>query len=138
MLPLDALANEAACATACLAPALGAGSLGGGRWAQTVWQSIGTAPDGTPRLWPALRLRRLSPMQRPQLARCWVDAVDTELWRHDAVADALVLVCRLLDTPLPPALAQRRLRPADGSVDGWTDPSTARSIPSVNSQSRSL
>lgn len=45
-------------------------------------------------------LRRLSPMERPRLARAWIEALADTPATGD-VADALRLACALLDTPLP-------------------------------------
>lgn len=56
----------------------------------------------------ALRLRRVAPLQRPLLARAWVQAMPPALLRDERVADGLQLACLLLDTPLPPALAARQ------------------------------
>jgi Zn-dependent protease with chaperone function len=102
--PLDRLRDEAAAATALLAGCFtGAGTVAGARWAGAVWQTLG-GPPAQHRLLAVRRLRRLSPMQRPQLVRLWVDAVDPALWLHASVVEALLLACTLLDTPLPPAL----------------------------------
>lgn len=106
--PINTLTKEAAAATALLAGCfVGVGTPGAAAWAARVWQALGTSPPAANRLLAARRLRRLSPMQRPQLARAWVNAVDDELWRHSAVAETLLLACTLLDTPLPPALADQ-------------------------------
>jgi hypothetical protein len=62
------------------------------------------------------RLQTLSWMQRPQVVRAWLDAAllhgrgrlgAAQAPRlDDDAADALAMVCGLLDTPLPPALAR--------------------------------
>jgi Zn-dependent protease with chaperone function len=101
--PLDRLSGEAAAATALLAGCFAVGTLAGARWAGAVWQTLGGPPPAR-RLLAMRRLRHLSPMQRPQLVRLWVDAVDPALWQHASVVETLLLACTLLDTPLPPAL----------------------------------
>ena len=54
----------------------------------------------------ALRLRRLSPMQRPLLLRAWlVAATQSGLQHHAGCGDALHLACLLLDVPVPETLA---------------------------------
>jgi Zn-dependent protease with chaperone function len=53
----------------------------------------------------ALRVRRLSPMQRPLLLRAWVEAAQaTGILERGHTADALHLVCTALKLPLPEAL----------------------------------
>jgi Zn-dependent protease with chaperone function len=106
--PLDQLTREAAAATAVLAGCfVGVGTAAGAHWADAVWRRLASSPPATNRLLAVRRLRRLSPMQRPQLVRLWVDAVDPALWRHPSVVETLLLACTLLDTPLPPALADQ-------------------------------
>jgi len=107
--PLDRLTDEAAAATAVLAGCFaGVGTVAGARWAAAVWQALGRPPPAH-RLLAVRRLWRLSPMQRPQLVRLWVDAVEPALWLETSVTETLLLACTLLDTPLPPALeAQAR------------------------------
>jgi hypothetical protein len=104
--PLNALANEACAATVLLAGCFaGVGTAASAQWADAVWRGLASSPPATNRLLAARRLRRLSPMQRPKLARLWVDAVEPTLWRHASVVETLLLACTLLDTPLPPSLA---------------------------------
>jgi Zn-dependent protease with chaperone function len=103
--PLNLLVKEASAATALLAGCFsGVGTAAGAQWASAVWQGLASSPPATNRLLAARRLRRLSPMQRPQLARLWVDAVGPALWQHASVVETLLLACTLLDTPLPPRL----------------------------------
>jgi Zn-dependent protease with chaperone function len=105
--PLAQLSQEAAAATALLAGCFtSAGTVASARWAEAVWQALGTpAPAATTnRLLRVRRLRRLAPMQRPQLVRAWVDAAHDELLRQPAVAEALLIACTMLDSPLPPRL----------------------------------
>jgi hypothetical protein len=53
----------------------------------------------------ALRVRRLSPMQRPLLLRAWIEAARrTRLLDRPPVGDALHLACIALDVPVPEAL----------------------------------
>lgn len=53
----------------------------------------------------ALRVRQLSPMQRPLLLRAWVEAADaTGVLGRGQTADALHLACTALQLPLPAAL----------------------------------
>jgi Zn-dependent protease with chaperone function len=51
----------------------------------------------------ALRVRHLSPMQRPLLLRAWIEAAE-RTGVLDASADALHLAAVVLDLPAPPAL----------------------------------
>lgn len=69
--------------------------------------AAGLAPAVTERsLLRALRVRRLSPMQRPLLLRTWVEAAQaTQLLERGHSADALYMACRVLDVPVPDALA---------------------------------
>ena len=54
----------------------------------------------------ALRLRRVSPMQRPLLMRAWLIAAEQgSLLAHAGCGDALHVACLLLDVPVPEALA---------------------------------
>lgn len=104
--PLDQLTREASAATILLAGCFsGVGTAAGAHWADAVWQRLASSPPATNRLLAARRLRRLSPMQRSQLIRLWVDAVDPALWQHASVVETLLLACTLLDTPLPAVLA---------------------------------
>ena len=68
--------------------------------------AAGLAPAVTERaLGRALRVRQLSPMQRPLLLRAWVDAAQaTNLLGRGRTADALHLACTALQLPLPDAL----------------------------------
>ncbi len=53
----------------------------------------------------ALRVRRLSPMQRPLLLRAWVEAAQaTGILDRGQTADALQMACAALQLPLPEAL----------------------------------
>jgi Zn-dependent protease with chaperone function len=53
----------------------------------------------------ALRVRRLSPMQRPLLLRAWIEAAEaTSLLDDGAVGDALHAVCVALAIPVPEVL----------------------------------
>jgi hypothetical protein len=74
-------------------------------------------PDGDQLVQAIVEVRTLSWMQRPVLTRTWVDSAMTVARRHRSgsdprvglqpeAAEALRLVSRLLDTPLPPALAR--------------------------------
>jgi Zn-dependent protease with chaperone function len=69
--------------------------------------AAGLAPTVTERnLLRALRVRQLSPMQRPLLLRAWVEAAQaTNVLERASTADALHLVCTALQLPLPDALA---------------------------------
>jgi len=54
----------------------------------------------------SLRVRQLSPMQRPLLLRAWVEAAQaTRVLERGGTADTLHLVCTALQLPLPDALA---------------------------------
>lgn len=74
-------------------------------------------PDGDQLVQAIVEVRTLSWMQRPVLVRTWVDSAIAVARRHRngsdprvdlpaEAAEALRLVSRLLDTPLPPALAR--------------------------------
>jgi hypothetical protein len=93
------------------------GSEGGKSWYDTVmtpWQHRAEVPPCTPPdidgLVRALHGLRLLPwMQRPVVVRGWVSAaVRHSRYGHfdDTAADALRLSCSLLDSPLPPDLAE--------------------------------
>jgi hypothetical protein len=70
----------------------------------------GLAPALQPAHWrTALRVRRLSAMQRPLLIKCWVAACPTPL--PDALATALHLSCLWLQVPQPPQLRARSVEP---------------------------
>ena len=58
-----------------------------------------TVPDGQRELHAALRVRRLSAMQRPLLVRAWLDA--SKARPASAGADAMHLLCVALDVPAP-------------------------------------
>ena len=87
------------------------------RWYERVmdqWQPhSGAPPFETPdaeNVFEALaRLQTLSWMQRPVVIRSWVAAAlkaNGGVRLGEAAADALRLTCTLLDTPMPPELAQ--------------------------------
>jgi hypothetical protein len=74
-------------------------------------------PDGDQLVQAIVDVRTLSWMQRPVLVRTWVDSAIAVARRHRSgsdprvelpyeAAEALRLASRLLDTPLPPALAR--------------------------------
>ncbi|HJV94426.1 MAG TPA: hypothetical protein VJ608_00255, partial [Albitalea sp.] len=98
--------------TACLAAAMRLDARDAALWQTSALRALrdGAASASHAALNPAsaLQLRRLSAMQRPQLIRAWVQALSTSQLDDPHVADALQMACWLLDTPLPPALAQRR------------------------------
>ena len=88
----------------------------GAQWYRAVmahWPARDTQPLGTPdtsALVQALQQLQTIPwMQRPVLVRTWISAA-LPLRRHgrwsDEAADALRLVCSLLDCPMPPELAR--------------------------------
>ena len=72
--------------------------------------AAGLAPGVTSRraVLPALRVRRLSPMQRPLLLRAWIEAAQGLglLERNDTV-DALHLACQALQVPVPDTLQRQ-------------------------------
>jgi Zn-dependent protease with chaperone function len=64
-----------------------------------------TVPSGQRELMTALRVRRLSVMQRPLLLRAWIDAAQTSGAALPPVsADALHLLCVALNLPVPAPL----------------------------------
>ena len=117
-----ALARHAAAAhaaTALMALGLGAGSEAAQAWQQRAAQLLeefGAAPPRGPALglapaWrqrvlqQALRVRCISPMQRPLLLRAWLLAAERSgLAGHRGTHDALHLACLLLEVPVPAAL----------------------------------
>ena len=112
---LAACGDDLALATAVLADALGADSHTATRWARRARHALGvldrpTPPLRAPRAWRALvRLQRVAGVQRPLPVREWVAAWAAEpaLAASDTAAATLLAVARLLDAPLPPALAER-------------------------------
>jgi hypothetical protein len=97
-------------------------STAGPAWYATVmapWQHRADVPACVPPTIDALvtalyGLRALPWMQRPVVVRGWV-AAGVKHSRHgqldDTAADALRLSCRLLDSPLPPDLAEHYIEP---------------------------
>jgi hypothetical protein len=79
--------------------------------------------------WRAVvRLQRLAALQRPLPVRAWVDAWARQVpvaARTPAQADALRHACRLLDVPLPPALAACFIEP-ERRDDTWRLPAGAQ------------
>lgn len=117
---LASLSASVHAATEAMAPCLGGHDDEQRAWRARVLQGLqafdlppprgpaaGLAPSVSSRraLLPALRVRRLSPMQRPLLLRAWVEAAQGLglLERVEAV-DALQLACQALQVPVPPAL----------------------------------
>ncbi len=75
-------------------------------WLAALGPPAGSTESASP--WRAFALRRLHPMERPRVARGWAEAAARAGLLHDAAAAALLAdACRLLDTPLPPALEPR-------------------------------
>ena len=114
--PADSLAAlwpQVVAATACLAITMRLDPQDASTWQSTALRELRSdAASPTPSAASAvaaLQLRRLSAMQRPQLACAWVEAMPSARLDDAWVCDALQMACWLLDTPLPPALAQRRL-----------------------------
>jgi hypothetical protein len=68
-------------------------------------------PDADAMLRALRQLQGLPWMLRPVLARAWVDVVMEEgiAALEQTAADALRLSCRLIESPLPPALASRHV-----------------------------
>ena len=88
---------------------------GGGEldWTRAVlapWQLAAVGPPDGEGLLAAVRALQVLPMlHRPLLTRAWVEAAVARAPQgrlDDAAADALRISCRLLDSPLPPALAR--------------------------------
>lgn len=112
---LAARGDDLALATAVIADALGADSRTAARWARRARHALGvldrpTPPLRAPRAWRALvRLQRVAGVQRPLPVREWVAAWAAEpaLAESGTAAAALLVAARLLDAPLPPALAER-------------------------------
>ena len=117
-----ALARHAAAAhaaTALLAQVLGASAEACQAWQQRAAQALEALGAAAPRgpalglapawqhrlLYPALRVRHISPMQRPLLLRAWLQAAELSgLGHHHGTGDALHLACLLLEVPVPAAL----------------------------------
>ena len=112
-------ATAAHAATALLAQVLGASAQARQAWQLRAVQAL-AAFDATPprgpalglapvwrhrMLYPALRVRCISPMQRPLLLRAWLLAAEQSgLAQHKGTGDALHLACLLLEVPVPAAL----------------------------------
>jgi hypothetical protein len=90
-------------------------SLDGQRWYANVIERCFDAdrrpacqpPDADAMLRALRQLQELPWMLRPVLARAWVDAAveaSKSARLHETAADALRLTCRLLESPMPPAL----------------------------------
>ncbi len=109
---LAALWPQVVAATACLAVTMRLDAQDAALWQANALRGLRDDATSSPRSAAdaamALQLRRLSPMQRPLLLRAWVQAVPAAKLDDAHVADALQMACWLLDTPLPPAIAQRR------------------------------
>jgi hypothetical protein len=96
---LEALAPAAGAAMVLLAPLLG------------IPATASHMRPGPATLRSALRLRHLHPMQRPRLVRQWLQAAQTAGRMDDAGALlTLALACRLLDSPVPPAVVDQLAR----------------------------
>ncbi|HEY2929934.1 M48 family metalloprotease [Piscinibacter sp.] len=113
--PADSLAAlwpQVVAATACLALAMRLGPQDTAGWQTSALRALrsdaASPPPSAASAAAALQLRRLSAMQRPQLVCAWVEAMPSARLDDPRVCDALQMACWLLDTPLPPALAQRR------------------------------
>jgi hypothetical protein len=75
-----------------------------------------TMPNPQRELLLALRVRRLSPMQRPLLLRAWIEAAQaTSLLEDGATGDALHAVCVALEMPVPEVLLGEAQHP-DGTT----------------------
>ncbi len=111
--PLGALAEAVVAASTLLPLAMDVSLDDASRWQAKALRGLGMKAAAGCRvsLRVALGLRSLHPMQRPQIARAWVDATPAPWLSRPSVTEALVLACRLLDTPLPPALARRQPPP---------------------------
>jgi Zn-dependent protease with chaperone function len=117
------LAKEVSTASAFLARIIDAKALESGAtplWYEEVMRGLWppqplppwAAPDADAVVHAWSRLSGLSGMQRPVLVRAWVDAAVKcagALRLDDDAADALRLAAVLLDSPLPPALADQYL-----------------------------
>jgi hypothetical protein len=105
---LDAMAPEAAAAMALLAPLLG-----------LPVPSVHRYRSRRSTVHRALPLRHLHPMQRPRLVRRWLQATEAAGRLGDAGALAsLALACRLLDSPVPPAVSDRLQAGGATTADG--------------------
>ena len=104
---LDDLTPALQAASALVGQVLGARAAA---WLAALRVKPGAAAPGAP--WRAFALRRLHPMERPNVARAWAEAAATAGLLGDEAAVALLAdACRLLDTPLPLALQPRRTGP---------------------------
>jgi len=78
----------------------------GASWAAALGRPTTSAQPGIQ--WRAFGLRHLHPMQRPRVVRLWCHTdAGARLLRDPAASDVLAVACRLLDSPLPPALERR-------------------------------
>jgi Zn-dependent protease with chaperone function len=116
---LEQQAGAAHAATLLLARALGALPDAAQSWQNAAARALvkagaaaargpaaGLAPSTSTRsLQLALRVRRIGPMQRPQLVRAWFRGVErSRLADHAGTGDALHLACLVLDVPPPESL----------------------------------
>jgi hypothetical protein len=119
---LTTTADDVRAATRCMARVLTPDPAAQARWhdaAIAALESMGlpaprgpgvglappTVPAGQRELMAALRVRRLSVMQRPLLLRAWIDAAQPSGAALPPVgADALHLSCLALKVPVPDAL----------------------------------
>ncbi len=102
-LALEEVGPALSAATDLLALALGAHGV---CWAGAAGRPTGAAAPGMG--WRAFGLRRLHPMERPRVTRAWCEAAAAaRLLRDPAAREVFAAACRLLDSPLPPALENR-------------------------------
>jgi Zn-dependent protease with chaperone function len=113
------LAGSAHAATRRLVPAFGVPSDAGQAWLNAATLQLAELDVAVPRgpgpglapartqddLQLALRVRRVTPMQRPLLLRAWMQAAEKSgLADHAGTGDALHLACLVLDLPMPESL----------------------------------
>jgi Zn-dependent protease with chaperone function len=102
---MAAMVEEALAATRAMALAMPLRAAEVLQWQQTAVRALGLPRHslaGTVDWRRALRLRRLSSMDRPRVLRAWLEALQPTA--DEGALEALLMACWILDTPLPPAL----------------------------------
>jgi Zn-dependent protease with chaperone function len=101
------MAGETLAATRALALAMPFSAVEALQWQQAVARALGLPQHsiaGAVHWRGALRLRRLSSIDRPRVLRAWLEALPAPA--DECALESLLMACWILDTPLPPALGR--------------------------------